>query len=205
MTTTAKSYWFVGASYGKGSEDQSERFLKEGIWQNGYKDKYLDLVRSMQPGDRIAIKSSYTRKRNLPFESKGQTASVLGIKVIGVVTKNHGDGRFVDVDWEPGLEPVKEWCFYTNRSTIWKVEPEDWMTEGLINFTLGWNPDINDGVRLNIRPFLTVTDVSKKGAGILRAKPNIHWKKDRDKDVEAASGYKLGLEYEGKEGDCINS
>ena len=62
--TIAKSYWFVGASYGKGSEDQTERFISEGIWQNGYKDKYLDVVRSMQPGDLIAIKSSYTRKRN---------------------------------------------------------------------------------------------------------------------------------------------
>lgn len=41
-TATPKSYWFVGASYGKGSEDQTDRFLAEGVWQNGYKDKYLD-------------------------------------------------------------------------------------------------------------------------------------------------------------------
>ena len=51
---------------------------------------------------------------------------------------------------------------------------------------IGWNPDLNDGVRLNIRPFLTVDDVGRKGAGILRDKPNIHWKKDRGKDVESA-------------------
>ncbi|MCC5847922.1 MAG: N-6 DNA methylase [Verrucomicrobia bacterium] len=44
---------------------------------------------------------------------------------------------------------------------------------------IGWNPDINDGVRLNIRPFLNARDVNKKGAGILRAKPNIKWTKDR--------------------------
>tara|TARA_R110002074_G_scaffold40464_1_gene108162 strand:+ start:10368 stop:13790 length:3423 start_codon:yes stop_codon:yes gene_type:complete len=50
----------------------------------------------------------------------------------------------------------------------------------------GWNPDLNDGVRLNIRPFLTVDDVKKKGAGILRDKPNIKWTKDRGKDVESA-------------------
>ncbi|MEQ1762345.1 MAG: SAM-dependent DNA methyltransferase [Pyrinomonadaceae bacterium] len=47
---------------------------------------------------------------------------------------------------------------------------------------IGWNPDINDGVRLNIRPFLTATDVGKKGAGILRSKPNIKWDKDRGKE-----------------------
>jgi hypothetical protein len=36
---------------------------------------------------------------------------------------------------------------------------------------IGWNPDLNDGVRLNIRPFMT--------AGILRKNPNIKWTKDR--------------------------
>lgn len=48
---------------------------------------------------------------------------------------------------------------------------------------IGWQPDINDGVRLNIRPFMA-QDIpgGKKGAGILRTKPNIHWKKDRGKE-----------------------
>ncbi len=54
---------------------------------------------------------------------------------------------------------------------------------------IGWEPDLNDGVRLNIRPFLLAGDVGKKGAGILRAKANIHWKKDRGKDVESAPWY----------------
>jgi hypothetical protein len=49
---------------------------------------------------------------------------------------------------------------------------------------IGWHPDINDGVRLNIRPFLQATDVGKKGAGILRSKPNIKWDKDRGKEPE---------------------
>lgn len=51
---------------------------------------------------------------------------------------------------------------------------------------IGWNPDLNDGVRLNIRPFMTAPDVKKKGAGVLRDKPNIKWTKDRGKDVESA-------------------
>lgn len=50
---------------------------------------------------------------------------------------------------------------------------------------IGWEPDINDGVRLNIRPFLA-SDLpgGKKGAGILRHKPNIKWTKDRGKEPE---------------------
>lgn len=59
------------------------------------------------------------------------------------------------------------------------------------NQPMGWEPDINDGVRLNIRPFLSVPDVAKKGAGVLRDKPNINWNKDRGKDVESAPWYHL--------------
>lgn len=69
---------------------------------------------------------------------------------------------------------------------------------------IGWTPDLNDGVRLNIRPFLNARDVSKKDAGILRWKPNIKWTKDRGADVETAPWYDLGLEYGGKQGDRIN-
>lgn len=69
---------------------------------------------------------------------------------------------------------------------------------------IGWNPDLNDGVRLNIRPFMLARDLGRKDAGILRFKPNIHWRKDRGKDVESAPWYNLGLEYNGKQGDRIN-
>jgi hypothetical protein len=69
---------------------------------------------------------------------------------------------------------------------------------------IGWNPDLNDGVRLNIRPFMQAKDVGKKDAGVLRFKPNIHWKKDRGTDVASAPWFDLGLEYDGKEGDRIN-
>ncbi|TQM43377.1 DNA methyltransferase [Pseudonocardia cypriaca] len=43
---------------------------------------------------------------------------------------------------------------------------------------MGWEPDLNDGVRLNIRPFVT--------AGVLRTPFNIHWKKDRGKDPDGS-------------------
>ncbi len=41
---------------------------------------------------------------------------------------------------------------------------------------IGWNPDLNDGVRMNIRPFIQ--------ADILRKTPNIKWTKDRGKEPE---------------------
>jgi hypothetical protein len=52
---------------------------------------------------------------------------------------------------------------------------------------IGWNPDLNDGVRVNIRPFMT--------AKVLRhnqkPKLNITWDKDRGKDVESAPWFKV--------------
>ncbi len=125
--------WFVGASYNR-TEDQTPRFLREGIWENGYKDRYLDLVKSIKVGDRIAIKSSYTRKHDLPFDNRGQTVSVMAIKAIGTVTENLNDGRILKVDWTP-LNPPREWYFFTYRNTVWRVLPGEWTNDALIAFT----------------------------------------------------------------------
>lgn len=43
---------------------------------------------------------------------------------------------------------------------------------------IGWEPDLNDGVRLNIYPFIQ--------AGVLRKNPNIKWTKDRGKNPEGS-------------------
>jgi hypothetical protein len=51
---------------------------------------------------------------------------------------------------------------------------------------VGWEPDLNDGVRVNIRPFVIAADVGNKGAGILRIRPNIKWDKDRGKEQARA-------------------
>lgn len=49
---------------------------------------------------------------------------------------------------------------------------------------IGWDPDINDGVRINIRPFLTARPLNARGANacILRTTPKIKWDKDRGKE-----------------------
>jgi hypothetical protein len=46
----------------------------------------------------------------------------------------------------------------------------------------GWHPDLNDGVRQNIRPFLLAGDVGKKGAGLFRTVPLKL--KDKDRGAE---------------------
>ena len=47
----------------------------------------------MQPGQRIAIKSTYTRKKGLPFDNQGRVVSVMAIKATGTITANPGNVR----------------------------------------------------------------------------------------------------------------
>ncbi len=58
---------------------------------------------------------------------------------------------------------------------------------------IGWNPDLNDGVRMNIRPFVQ--------AETLRKTPNIKWTKDRgrepDRDKDDYPWFWKGKEFIG--------
>lgn len=47
----------------------------------------------------------------------------------------------------------------------------------------GWHPDINDGIRQNIRPFLLAGDVGKRGAGLFRTLPLALKDKDRGNET----------------------
>lgn len=80
------NYWLAGYSFG-GNNSQLERFIKDGIWEGGYKDienrnpNLLKDAKAISKGDVIILKSSSVKgaNRNLPF---------LRIKAIGVVTSD---------------------------------------------------------------------------------------------------------------------
>lgn len=142
LHTHPEVHWFVGASFG-GTDDQTQRFLKEGIWENGYDDRFVDLVRSMRPGERIAIKATYTRKNDLPFNPSRHSVATMAIKATGTIIANLNDGKSVRVKWNV-VDPPREWYFYTYLKTVWRVIPGDWATDGLIGFTFeGKSQDID--------------------------------------------------------------
>ena len=132
-TAGERPAWFVGAAFGGGTDDKADRFIREGIWEHGFKDRYLEDVKSIRVGDRIAIKSTYNRKHDLPFDNRGHSVAVMAIKAVGVVTDNPGDGRRLTVDWTP-VEPLREWYFYTYRPTVWRVVPHKYASKSLIDF-----------------------------------------------------------------------
>src|SRR5690606_1962599 len=72
------NYYLLGASWSgdKNGSDQTERFLQDGLWENGYTDRFLDVVNDVNIGDRIAMKSSFATKDG---------KSILRIKALGTV------------------------------------------------------------------------------------------------------------------------
>lgn len=148
MTTESENprpAWFVGAAFG-GVDDQTKRFVQEGIWEGGPVEEYGDLIASIQPGDRIAIKSCYTRKNGVPFDNRGGFVAVMAIKATGIVVENLGDRRSLRVDWTP-IDPAREWYFHTLRGTVGQVAPNTLWQQGLIRFTFdNENQDINQSL-----------------------------------------------------------
>ena len=87
--------------------------------------------------------------------------------------KDGADGRLAAaLDLQAQLEPILAGEPPYDIFVRWKPLHEQ---------PVGWDPDINDGVRINIRPFMSVAlrKGGRAGSGILRWKPNITWRKDR--------------------------
>ncbi len=128
---SSKSYWFVGSTYD--GRDHTARFIEEGVWEFNPEAKPIDAIKSIKAGEKIAIKSSYIRKNGLPFDNRGHAVSVMAIKAIGTVIENLGDGKNLKVDWEAD-SILREWYFFTNRNTVWRVLPETALRVNLIDF-----------------------------------------------------------------------
>lgn len=133
--------WYVGTT-GNNADGQwtdfSDEYIDNGIWVNGWDDKFIDVVKSIAVGDRIAIKSTFTQKKNLPFDNHGKTVGAMRIKAIGTVTENAGDGKTIKVDWTR-LDPFKTWFGPgVLREAIHRVDASDgYIKKQLLAFTFG--------------------------------------------------------------------
>ena len=119
------NYWLAGAYWDdRDTADQTQRFIEEGIWENGYRNRYINDVMSMRVNDKIAIKAASTQRSGLPFDSRNKTVSRMTIKAIGTIVTNRNDGRTVEVEWDPDFKE-KFWYFYTNRNMLWRLKTDD--------------------------------------------------------------------------------
>ena len=114
------STWIVTAR--DGEVDGLAGFVEGGEWHllEDRGGRINDLVRAIQPGDRIVMRDFIPSGRDLPFDARGNRVTALRIRATGVVTTQPGDGLTVGVDWTVLPEP-RIWYFYTNNDPVWRL------------------------------------------------------------------------------------
>jgi hypothetical protein len=133
------------------------------IWQiwDGERDGFSALVNYHRLDRRVLEKLTYTHLGQdwVERQRAGVRAEVAG-----------AESRLAAAaDLQDRLEAILEGESPFDIYVRWKPRHEQ---------PLGWQPDLNDGVRVNIRPFVE--------AGVLRSPFNIHWRKDRGKDPDGS-------------------
>jgi len=128
----APIYWFVSSS-DSNRGDRTDEFLKNGYWQSSEEKYHLEYLKSMKVGDNIVLRTNAIRRKNLPFDNRGNPVSVMVIKAIGKIVQKMEDERTIKVEWER-IDPPREWYFYTFIGKIWRVTPGDWAADALIAF-----------------------------------------------------------------------
>lgn len=140
-TSTVDFAWYVGST-GEDEDgiwrDFSDDFITSGTWENGWEDKFIDVVKSIKVGDRIALKAKFNQKNNLPFNNHGKRVGCMRIKAIGTVTENPEDGKHISVDWVR-LDPAKTWY---GPGTLWETihgvkAADGYVKKQLLEFTFG--------------------------------------------------------------------
>ena len=71
-------------------EKKYSKFLEEGIWQNGWEDKFQKVVDSAEVGDIIFLKSTFRTKKEGGF---------LKLSAIGVILENEKGNGLLKVNW----------------------------------------------------------------------------------------------------------
>ena len=125
MNSEQNNYFFVGTRFG--DDDYLEYFRKEGKWELGWHNnegnkqyqRMLKLFNKIKPGDVLFAKSTYVKKKNLPFVKKDDLkVSVMKIRGMATVKEVLDDGHTIIVDWKKEYIE-REWFFFTGQETIW--------------------------------------------------------------------------------------
>ncbi|WP_437397209.1 AAA family ATPase [Flagellimonas lutimaris] len=180
--TNIPAYYCVGITFKDGdNENQLSRFKKENIWENGYGDKNIQIVKRVKPGSMIAAKTTYTEGKN------GSTVSVLKIHAIGKVVANPGDGNILKVKWEDNLNPFVLYGKGGYRSTISQIRNQETI-DLIFKVRKGNSPDELDKLNINemalnqilYGPPGTGKTYSTKELAVQIANPALSIKKDLD-------------------------
>jgi hypothetical protein len=123
---------FVVGGYWSG-DDQSQRFMSEGIWENAKDEGDDSIMHTVQVGDTFVLKSTFSKERN----------SLLRIKGVGKVTGRLTPEVF-SVNWtirDISID-IENLGFY--RKTIEQIKHDDWiLIEDRIRHHFAKNLNVN--------------------------------------------------------------
>ncbi|HFU74753.1 MAG TPA: hypothetical protein ENK66_00755 [Arcobacter sp.] len=111
-------YWLVRADWGiHGGGNQFIRFIQEKIWENGYKDKYQDIVNSIDIGDTVFL------------------ADKSKIKYYAICSYNFKDGKTIEVEtWFEFDTPIVFQSKGAYTKTISRIADQKFLNRILIEF-----------------------------------------------------------------------
>ncbi|WP_308992757.1 AAA family ATPase [Mariniflexile litorale] len=129
-------YYLVGAYWDDNNpKDQTNRFVAENIWRNGYDDKFLEIVNRVPVNSHIAIKT---------VDRKGDN---MYIKARGIVKSNLNDGQNLMVKWDKNFKEFKVDFSGGYWDTITNVNKADHIKaiwdNNTKNHTAFYNPPLN--------------------------------------------------------------
>lgn len=163
-----RSIYLAGSNWER--EEQADRFFSDGIWENGYDDRFIDLTKTIQPGSILILKSTF---------AIGETG-YLRIKGAGVVKENNGDGRRLQVDWriKNYNSDISEKSGY--RRTIAKIEESVFIDilkalkngQEFLELLFGANPS-NDVV-----PLLPTSQIAVLSSDLVDGDDQLHIQQD---------------------------
>lgn len=106
---------FAVGAYWSG-DDQTQRFLKDGVWENGKDEGDEGVMDEVRKGDTFVLKSSFSK----------DGSSILRIKGIGKVISKKPHGVF-EVEWniKDITIDIENLGFY--RKTIEQIKHDDWV------------------------------------------------------------------------------
>jgi len=95
-----KQYFIGGFTWGK--ESQLERFVKDGVWENGYEEeKYADLFKQIKIGDYFALKSTFVKNNQswLKIAKIGCVSQILNEHALAIKWLDIPMFEITDIRW----------------------------------------------------------------------------------------------------------
>lgn len=112
--------WFINKPPAV-DEDELSEYMATGERTFDNPAPHQTNLEKIQPGDRIVLKSTANRSRDIPFFHADARVSVMTIHATGTVRQIDTETARLEIDWDTRTKP-REWFLFTGIIALWRVE-----------------------------------------------------------------------------------